>query len=244
MKANGNGSTARPTGYVVYEGPSTLDGAPIVAIALTGDSTNRKTGPMMQTYILRADQDPQTAVKRGDDASICGDCPHRGDTCYVILWQGPRMVYQTYVAGKYPRLTDAAAIADLGTDRAVRLGAYGDPAAVPDHVWQALLSRARTWTGYSHQWRTMPHLRDRVMASVDSPAEAADATAQGWRYFRVRSADQPILPGEISCPASEEAGRRVQCVDCGLCKGTARAARNITIIVHGATAKRFASRCE
>ena len=38
-------------GYVLHEGPSPFDGQPIVSIA-TLHSSNRKTGDMVQTWIL------------------------------------------------------------------------------------------------------------------------------------------------------------------------------------------------
>ena len=41
-------------GIIFYEGPSVLDGAPIVGIALA-KSTNRKTGDLVQTYIIRSE---------------------------------------------------------------------------------------------------------------------------------------------------------------------------------------------
>lgn len=71
MKANG---------AILWRGASLLDGAPIVVIAtgLAHSSNNAKTGAMIQTYILREDISPIDAVKSGADASICGDCPHRG----------------------------------------------------------------------------------------------------------------------------------------------------------------------
>ncbi len=58
-----------PRGFVLYQGPSLLDGLPIVAIA-TMRSTNPKTGPVPQTWILRADVPPMDAVRTGADASI------------------------------------------------------------------------------------------------------------------------------------------------------------------------------
>ena len=64
------------SGFVFYDGPSLIDGAPIVAIAVL-ESENGKTGDMVQTYILRADVDPVSALRTGEDASICGDCVHR-----------------------------------------------------------------------------------------------------------------------------------------------------------------------
>ena len=74
---------------IVYEGKSMLDGMPIVMIALP-DSTNRKTGNLIQTYIMRSDIHPQDAINSGQDESICGSCIHRkqvgdnGRTCYVF----------------------------------------------------------------------------------------------------------------------------------------------------------------
>jgi hypothetical protein len=66
-------------GLELWRGPSRLDGAPIVAIAtgLAEPSSNPKTGPMVQTWILRADSSPQEAQRTGADASVCGDCPLR-----------------------------------------------------------------------------------------------------------------------------------------------------------------------
>ena len=43
-------------GFVLYEGPSKLDGEPIVAIA-TLKTENTKTGPTIQTWILKADKE-------------------------------------------------------------------------------------------------------------------------------------------------------------------------------------------
>ena len=47
-------------GYVLHEGPSPFDGQPIVSIA-TLHSSNRKTGDMVQTWILPRDLHPLDA---------------------------------------------------------------------------------------------------------------------------------------------------------------------------------------
>jgi hypothetical protein len=247
-------TTNKPTGYVLWQGPSMLDGAPIVAIAITS-SGNRKTGNMLQTYILRADVKPTEALRTGQDASICGDCKHRpinGGACYVVVAQGPTVVYKTWQAGKYPHIaqtaeSDREGMANLGRDRMVRLGTYGDPAAVPVWVWQALTRNAQGRTGYTHQWATKAGrqgagaLRLLVMASVDNAAELAAARADGWRTFRVRGDAEPIAEREFTCPASEEAGKRTTCADCGACDGAQRGAGKASpvIVVHGAKARRF-----
>lgn len=67
-------------GFVVYDGPSAIDGERIVVIVCALErSRNAKTGHMVQTYILRADMHPIEAVRTGADVSICGGCKHRGD---------------------------------------------------------------------------------------------------------------------------------------------------------------------
>lgn len=238
----------QPSGYVIYQGASVLDGAPIVVIAITGGSTNRKTGDMVQTYILRADVSPLEALQSGADASICGDCKHRpalGGACYVNVTHGPRSVWEAWQRGNYPALSAAAQDASAG--RMVRLGTYGDPMAVPAAVWHALTFKAAGHTGYTHQWANFTidaHQRASVallcMASVDNVNEAAIAKACGLRYFRVRTADEPLLAREFVCPASEEAGKRTTCGDCGACNGNAKpTAASAVIVVHGPKASRF-----
>lgn len=257
----------QPTGFILYEGPSMLDGAPIVAIA-TGfgrPSSNRKTGDMVQTYILRRDIAPLDALRTGADASVCGDCKHRqgqGGACYVNVGHGPRAVWDAYRRGRYPRTCNGKARptaadhaeerATLGEGRTVRLGTYGDPAAVPAWVWEALTARASGRTGYTHQWanRSLPMahreaLRSLLMASVDTPQEAEEARILGWRYFRVRGEGEALGRREAVCPASEEAGKRRTCATCLACDGatpgrTERA--SMAIVVHGSLARRFAQR--
>ena len=238
----------KPTGYTIYNGPSLLDGTPIMVVALLG-SSNRKTGNMVQTYILRQDMRPVQAVQTGADAAICGDCKHRpsnGGACYVVVAQGPTVVYKTWVAGKYPAATPAD-VGALVAGRMVRLGTYGDPAAVPAWVWEALTSQAAGRTGYTHQWNNPALSTDQrarigalCMASADNQDEATQARAQGMRYFRIRSADEPVNKGEFVCPASAEGGMRKLCTTCGACNGTTKSTgASPVIIVHGNKASRF-----
>jgi hypothetical protein len=235
--------TMKHNGFVLYHGASILDGAPIVAI-VTGtrkSSANAKTGAMLQTWIMRADQAPTVALKSGADASICGQCPRRpklGGDCYVNVARAPLAVWNAWQRGAYPVSRDHMAI---GAGRNVRLGSYGDPAAVPAYVWQVLTMQAKMHTGYTHQWRTAaPEYRALCMASVDSRAELNAARAAGWRAFRVRYATEPLAPRESVCPASEEAGKRLTCETCGACNG-AQSGRHgsIAIVAHGVASKRI-----
>jgi len=222
---------------IIYNGPSLLDGKPIVVIA-TYSNRNKKTGHVVQTYILRSDLNPLEASKTGEDFSICGNCTMRGEVttdpqrkqakgrrCYVNLGQGVLIVYKSYLRGVYKE-GDAR---DMGRGRFVRVGTYGDPAAVPSHVWDELLSEADTWTAYSHQsgWRP-----DIAMQSADSHADAIAHWKAGRRTFRViKDLDHLDKAKEALCPASKEAGRRVQCTACKLCKGSSLA-KSIAIVEH------------
>ncbi|MHC4071443.1 MAG: hypothetical protein ACYTGS_05340, partial [Planctomycetota bacterium] len=118
----------KTNGFVIYKGPSELDGKPIVAIA-TGfakGSSNTKTGKgLIQTWILRADMSPIDAVHSGDDSSICGNCPHRGRvvdgrnvdrSCYVTVFQAPLVVFKAMLRGIYPKIPGRD-LADLGKGR-------------------------------------------------------------------------------------------------------------------------------
>jgi len=233
------------SGVVLYAGPSRIDGAPIVAIAcrITDASNYEKTDAMVQTFIMRRDIAPHAALKTGDDASVCGDCPlrpiHKGATrCYVRVYQAPLSVWNAYHRGRYaiPGVHfDAALLPELFAGLSFRIGSYGDPAAIPAAVWKTATRKVKNRTGYTHQWRKRigAGLKGLCMASADSESDVATATARGWRTFRVRKHDAPVMATESICPASKEGGQRVQCDSCGLCKGATIAARNIVIADHG-----------
>ena len=238
-----------PRGYVIYDGPSMLTGERIVCIA-TVKSKNGKTGPMLQTWILCAADDPVYSIKTGADISICGYCDLRGDgtgkkrPCYVQVARAPLGIWNAWKRGIYPVLSGHAAIAALGAGRKVRLGAYGDPAAIPSYVNESLVSAAAGHTAYSHQsaWSGSAFDRARMMVSADSLAGAESAWAMGARTFRVVGAVSELVRGrEILCPAAEEAGKRTQCASCLLCGGASVKAKSIAIVAHGAGRKHHAT---
>lgn len=231
---------------VFYRGPSQLDGAPIIGVitGLATASKNPKTGDMLQTYILREDISPPEAARTGADRSICGDCPLRGDgnnigrACYVQTKWAPLGVWKSVrpdLATWYGNTTNEYTITRAAQQRHIRLGTYGDPAAIPLYVWEWLLSGVAGWTGYTHQWRACDGRYATIcMASVDSIEEQAEAAQRGYRTFRVRqSTAEALRRDEVTCPASAEAGKRVTCQQCRLCRGTARVAKNIVIVAHG-----------
>jgi hypothetical protein len=236
----------KPTGYIVYEGPSVLDGAPIVVIA-TMSTDNRKTGDMVQTWIIRSDMSPLDASKAKADSSICGNCPHKwsvGGACYVNLGQAPMSIYNAYKRGAYPHATPEQ-LQQLLRNRLVRLGAYGDPAAVPVHILQTLTAYASGHTGYTHQMRHKnfdPNVLNYCMASADTLKQATNLWAAKARTFRiVQDITEMKQDGtEIECLSD---AKGIPCSDCLLCygkdNGTNGTKPNIVIAVHGSRAGRF-----
>ena len=232
---------------IIYRGPSLIDGQPIVVIA-NYSNRNRKTGAMVQTYILRSDMDPRDANKSGSDFSICGNCPHKGTptddperklakdrACYVVIGQGPLITYNAYIKGIYPEAFGHDNIAAIGRGRMVRLGTYGDPAAVPSYIWDSLLSESIGHTAYSHQSgiESADVRKDMFMISADTEAQARAAWDKGARTFRiVKDYSEAIKGHEIPCPNDTKG---IQCQECGLCKG-ASMAKSIVISAHGAGA--------
>lgn len=234
---------------VLYRGPSMLDGSPIVVIASTG-SSNVKTGPMVQTWIMRADMHPSEASKRGADESICGNCPRRhslGGDCYVQIVHAPRSTWESWNNQGQPgeNWDSPGAMVALQQDaltHGLRLGSYGDPMAVPHTVWQDLIAalQPRKVVGYTHQWHrdlannTIAHdrwFREHLMASCDTAQQASDARALGWRYF-LAVPEGTLMPARtIQCPATR-AENPLTCTQCGACNGAGTGA-SVMLFEHG-----------
>jgi hypothetical protein len=227
---------SKPNGLICYDGPSLIDGKPIVLIVtgIARKSKNSKLGQMLQTWILRKDISPTKAYTTGEDFSICGDCRHRlWGTCYVTIWRSPWNVWQAYKRGSYAPLNYQNM--HLLNNKKMRVGSYGEPAAIPFEVWQKLLASGGGLTGYTHAWkRCDQRLKQICMASVEMKHEAEKAQKMGWRYFRA------ILPGdnpsknEFICPASERGGKKTTCEKCGSCAGTSsKVTKCPLIVIHG-----------
>lgn len=228
-------------GAILYQGPSMLDGAPIVAIAtgLERTSENAKTGAMIQTWILRADESPLGASRNGHDSSICGGCAMRRDSetgrrrCYVAVHQAPLSVWKAFQAGRYSELGPNALVG-----RTVRVGSYGDPAAVPFEVWARALEGTARHTGYTHQWRDprFAQFASILMASADLAMDVRAAERRGFRAFYVEPiAGDPTgtVEGAMRCPASRERKTKATCATCGACNGTeGRNKRHVVIAEH------------
>ncbi len=271
-------------GVILWRGKSLINGEPIVAVACkiadANKSANTKTGAMVQTFIL---PDPkahgiecagnrpakiQDWLERTGARSICGDCPHawqydpaldryKKGSCYVREYQSPAAVLGAVYRESYPVAGvdfPKRWIADIVAGLSVRLGAYGDPAAVPAMLWARLVSKAKSRTGYTHQWDSAHdkarlnafYMRAFLMASCDSVADYNAATRLGFRAFLVTPrGDASPRENMTLCPASSEFeqlhGRKTNCAKCGLCSGAMGKGENkksVFIPAHGATASR------
>jgi hypothetical protein len=226
-------------GFILYRGPSMLDGSPIVVVA-TMKTANPKTGDMVQTFILVDEMTPIEASKQGKDTANCGNCRLRWNLdgpCYVNLGQAPTSVYKAFERGIYP-VYDAELHSQYFTSRYLRMGAYGDPAAVPVEVWEHIISITQGRTGYTHQIMHKGFNKQFIgicQISADSPKQALKYQAMGAKTFRVAKEGDGLLEGEIQCPADTHG---TQCKDCLLCDGTQA---NVAVLVHGSRASRFKS---
>lgn len=234
------------SGRIVWQGESLINHEPVMVVMTNYArvSENIKTGPMVQFYIF-TEKEFQAMAK-----AICGGCAHskaapgKRPACYV---QWARLNHAWTAAKKNKPLSLNQACQVVKGMR-IRLGAAGDPCAVPLHVWQQLASAASGHTGYTHQWHKewAQAYSELLMASVDSASEGELATAMGWRWFGVESPGNSFdrLPS-VRC-LSEASD--IACINCMLCNGnanlekTGRRAPNIVITAHGPGAKNVKAR--
>jgi hypothetical protein len=227
---------------IIYKGPSLLDGKPIVVIA-TYSKRNAKTGVVVQTYILVDGINPLEASKTGADFSICGTCAMRGEVttdptrkqaknrrCYVNLGQGVLIVYKSFLRGVY-------AIADNISDRK-SIGRKS--LCARRNLWRPrcrparCLGRSSFRSRHFHRVQSSIGMATRYCNAIGRQSRASfhEHWKAGRRTFRViADLGQLDKQNEALCPASKEAGRRVQCTACKLCKGSALA-KSIAIVEH------------
>jgi hypothetical protein len=232
---------ANPNGYVIHSDRWRV----VIAVGFANASTNRKTGPMIQIFILTRANHPVIAKQKGTDRLICYDCPIKSE-CYVETWKSPAQVWGAWGRGAYPDIKHARGGWGIFRGLGVRFGAYGDPYAIPLAKIARIAQAADSWTGYTHQHHRADAkgYKRYLMASVESVEGAAEAQARGWRTFRIGD----DAAGDILCPAhnnknlhpSQLRGR--QCIDCGLCAGSSRRAKSIFEPAHGSRAKSLTNR--
>lgn len=226
-------------GFILHEDSQRV----IIATGFNKPSDNRKTGDMIQIWILVKAEDPVTAIRTGLDRLICGNCRHRGHevdgvfgierTCYVNQGQAPLQIYNSWQAGNYAPLRSLEGF----TGRKVRFGAYGDPVHIPLSLALAIAGVASGHTGYTHQWRkpSLQGWRQILMASVDTTAELVIARSMGWSTFRV-TPDMDHHAFEELC-ASDRNG--TPCSICLGCPGSRNGIQSVFIPAHGKGKRHF-----
>ncbi len=253
-------SALRTRGMVVYDGESCIDGSHIVSIA-TMRTKNRKTGPMVQLWILQADIDPVIALNSGADRGVCGDCPLRGrlepversagnhlgaspglstankdNGCYVEAAQAPWQIYYAWRAGRYVDVSaefygSGASVETALFNRRIRFGAYGEPTALPLAIVARMADAADGHTGYTHRWRAE---NGGCGANWSHFLHASTHTARDTAIAQARGWSVFQSGGEPGDLQTCPSARGVSCHDCLACRGNAGPSRFIP--AHGAPA--------
>lgn len=223
---------------VLYKGISLLDNETPIMVVMTGyskDSTNEKTGALVQLYILPVHILPRDAYTSGSK-SVCGDCRYNGNNGCYVRWSHLKGLWNS--AKRQPTIPMNHAREFIKGLR-VRVGAAGDPAAVPFSFWNELLSSCESHTGYTHQWNKeqFQNLSRLFVASTDSKEETREANAKGWNVFEVIDNEEPSKDS-ILCLATDTTkskdGLPFTCSTCMMCNGKGKG-KNIHVQLHGAT---------
>lgn len=201
------------------------------AILWAATSTNVKTGNVPTAWV---------GATRDECRESCRGCPLApkdiggNGACYSH--SGSPAIAASSIRKAAARGADRSLTAALKnaarSARMVRYTAIGDGGRVAPGVADSITSTVRAaglqLVGYTHHWRdalVAADWRGRLMASVDTLADADAALAAGWRAAAVVPADQPArgtTPGGaryVVCPAQTSDGR-VTCNDCRLCDGS------------------------
>jgi hypothetical protein len=188
-------------------------------------SVNRKTGEMIQTYLL--DKETLTTEPKVFGAK-CAGCP-MVSKCYVsndkmsVRRTVKKLLNGEACSYKFSTLDE---VLPLLRGERVRLGTYGDPSALPLHDLQKICKTSDGWTGYTHFFREIDSDYSLyLMASVESLEGELLAHSLGYLTFRVllkEDENLEVTKKSIQCLNVENDKTLVslQCVDCLICSGT------------------------
>lgn len=223
---------------VLYKGISLLDNETPIMVVMSGytkDSQNEKTGPLVQLYILPIDILPRDAYTSGSK-SVCGDCRYNGNNGCYVRWSHLKGIWNSARSQPVIPMKHAK---EFVKGLRVRVGAAGDPSAVPFSFWNDLLSSCENFTGYTHQWDKPEYqdLSSLFVASTDSKEETREANAKGWNTFEVIDNEKPSK-NSVLCLATDTTksinGLPFSCATCMMCNGKGKG-KNVYAQLHGAT---------
>lgn len=217
----------RPSGvYVEY--PTFY----LVFTALNG-SSNRKTGDMIQTYLLdksRLKSEKSVFGAKCQDCSMVKECYVSRDKLsvrrsLVLTLEGQRATYQKRLLG---------GVLPLLKGRLIRLGTYGDPSAIPLRDLARICSSAKGHTGYTHFWREIDEgYSAYLMSSCETLADELLSNALGYRAFRVLLDAHEVHETSKKSVQCLNASVGLTCAECLLCSGSqGKGSSNIYIHQH------------
>jgi hypothetical protein len=196
--------------------------APVVTrVYWTPGTTNHKTGDVPTAHV---------GATREESIASCQGCPrlaHRN--CYA-QFGAPGLGHVNIIkraARTGERYDLASALLNRHPDaRMVRVSSVGEPGRLPLSWWQTTAREVRriglALVAYTHVWRERPDLAPYAMASCETPAEADEAIAAGFRAtvvlphdFEGRAFTTPAGRRGVVCPAMVAKG--VSCNTCRLC---------------------------
>jgi hypothetical protein len=228
----------------------------VLHIVSASTTSNKKIASpkekIVQTYHFSREQFDEAQGKTtmrdffSKDGKVCMDCPFavsngaKLSACYTHkMMQYSGFLSQLRSVGKQYKSFDdipeydeeiAFHCVTISMRKYIRFGTYGEPSLLPLQLVRCMVQVAKSWTGYTHQWRKRDEYAPYFMASVHSAMEEEIATLIGYRSFVVASETQSQF---ISCPASEEMGFKSNCSKCGLCSGTkGKGKKSVVILEH------------
>lgn len=228
-----------------------------------GDTTNAKIAKekekIVQTYSFSKEQLEHVIGRMNGsgisgmqpfftlDKGVCFDCPFSSNagngSCYTHKsnqFKGFISMLKS-IANEFnqnfdsiPELStkDYIDIVRMGDNRYVRFGSYGEPTLIPIALVKMMVNVSKSYTGYSHQYMRKPEYAKYLMASTHNQFQANIASEKfGFRSF-IAVKDNSKTVGVI-CPASDEAGFKSTCSDCGLCSGIeGKSKKDVVILEH------------
>ena len=223
--------------YLIHRGTVNGQRYFVAASGFARKSSNRKTGDMIQVWIMLEDVNPVAAVQSSlDAATICQGCPFAsGNGCYVNVGQAPLAIYKSH--GRGLPMLEPRDYAKAFAGRKVRFGAYGNPTLIPLSIVKSIAKASDGWTGYFHNWKTMPKARREAynryfMASTETQSSLELARSLQMRVFHV----SPVQPkNTVECLSDS---RGLTCAQCQLCQGWNKPAKSVWINPHGSTVKK------
>jgi hypothetical protein len=226
-KATKTTTKNRPSAYVVEYDSFYL------AFTKFNGSGNRKTGDMIQTYMLdkeRLISEPKTFGAKCEACPMLKKCYVSRDKlsvrkAIVKLTKGESTSYA------FATLDD---VLPLLSGRLIRLGTYGDPSAIPLDDLARICDAAKGHTGYTHFWREIDaDYSAYLMASCETLSDELLANGLGYRAFRVLLDDQETHETSAKSVQCLNASVNLTCAECLLCSGSqGKGSSNIYIHEH------------